>query len=221
MRSTLLIPMLIVSTLFAGCAARALSPEEAKAFASLSLSEFLKARFAADRQSKSVQNGYVYEAFFNGVNFSQLERPFRELASFCSAQGSDFRLVKAFDGDPIGRYVANPLVWANSYREDAKAVAEKMRLHPMVVQLTGENAAESGFKDAQLYNSKFKTVEAKMAYEKAALRGAFGLFDCINPTTNSKRWSSVVLPVGFQLKQANNDLLNNALLIQIAPTEVK
>ena len=86
-----------------GCATSALTVEDAKQYASLDLNEFLAKRFN-DKQSRKVGNAIRYEAYFNDVNFVQLERPTTELVNFCKAQGGTAERTEAYSGDLFQRY---------------------------------------------------------------------------------------------------------------------
>lgn len=187
-----------------GCAVEAITPQAAQSFASSSIDDFLSQRFS-DKQSEKAPAGYVYQAFFNAVNYRQLERPSKEIDAFCLAQNGQLKLSSKYSGNPIGRYVANPLVWAEGYRKYAEKV------YPVGAGIF----AELGYEDAQKFNHTFRTTEAQETYKKVSSAGAFGLFTCVDTQSLKSKWSVAITPVGFRLKDAGNDLSNNSMFLQV------
>lgn len=197
------INIIVVSLIVSGCAVQAITPDAARSFRGVSIDNFLSSRFT-DPQSKMVKGNFLYEAFFNGTNYRQLERPVTELSSFCSANEGKLSNIAPFKGNPLGKYIADPLKWADNLRRIQQANN---------AALSG-TAAEVGYDLAVDFNSTFKTLEAKQAYQKASAKGAFGTLECKLP--NGDSWRTAILPVGFKLKEANNDLSNNMMVLQIS-----
>lgn len=192
-----------------GCASEAMTPTAATKYASLNLTQYLAIRFS-DKQSRKIPHGHLYEAYFNGVNYRQLERPSGEVDALCQAQSGSLRLQTKYAGDPTGRYIEDPLVWAQNFG----------RAQERVNQTLGWAAAEVGYEQAQRFNQLFRTTEAREAYMKALASGAFGLFECLDsaPPKNSK-WSVAIMPAGMTLKDPMNDLSNNMMLILVLVVE--
>lgn len=198
--------LVAITVCLVGCAVEAISPDAARSFRDVSVDSFLQNRFS-DPQSKRYDGKYLYEAYFNLVNYRQLERPVSELRSFCIANDGNFINVKKFTGDPIGAFIANPFLWAEEFRRAQLSVS------PSLPSLS-RTAAEIGYDSAIRFNTRFKTTEAKEAFEKVAAKGAFGIFEC--RLKDHASWQASVLPIGFKLKDANNDLSNNVLFLQIS-----
>lgn len=195
-----------------GCATSTLSSQEAKAFKSMSLGEFLEHRFNDGREAQFHGNTVRYSAFFNSANNVQLSRPTTELSNFCSAGGGQFTAIIRYTGDPVGKFFLNPTSEALSGAAYAVAIGRPELAYTV---------ASMVYNEAMRVNALFNSEATKAAYNNAAASGIYGTFSCGYKDKKQNDWRVNVLPVGFKPRDPSNHLIVSELIIEIAPLRAK
>jgi len=179
----------LFAILLSGCAASAISVEEARKYAGLNVSEFLDKRFAGDGRVQRVNGTYRYKAFFAGSNIRFILRPATELRNFCTAQGGQPVLVRLHHGNPVGRFFTSPLMAGLQ----THAYARSRGVDPG----TAGRASLLAMQEQSRLNTYLGDAEARQAYAEAGRSGAFGTWEC-RDGAGSRKWAVSVLPVSFQ-----------------------
>lgn len=179
---------LLSALLLSGCASSAISVEEAKKYAGLSVTEFLDKRFVGDQRARKFNGTYRFTAFFTYENINYLLRPATELLNYCTAQGGTASRTQVHHGNPVGRYFTSPLitgiqtdVYARS-RGATESVTRQATLYAM--------------QDQHALNTYLGERESKRAYEAAVGKGAFGTWEC-RDGAGGRKWAVSVLPVSY------------------------
>lgn len=184
-----------------GCATSALTIEDAKQYASLDLNEFLAKRFN-DKQSRKVGNTIRYQAYFNDVNFVQLERPTTEIVNFCNAQGGTAERTETYSGDLFQRYRTS----ATRAFLEGSAYARSRGLSRDQAAAVGEELADQ----AQQHN---KMVDARARGYKTDWYGEWSCRGAARP------WRVIIVPVGLTPHVLGNVGSGNVdmMVIEITP----
>lgn len=162
-----------------GCATSALSVEGAKQYASLDLNEFLAKRFS-DKQTERVGNSIRYDAYFNDVNYAQLERPTTELVNFCKAQGGNAERTVAYSGDLFQRY-----------RTSATRAFLEGSTYARSRGLSRDQAAEVGQELADQAQQRNKMVNARARGYKTDWYGEWSCQGVAKP------WRANIVPISL------------------------
>lgn len=198
----------IILFALSGCATSNITAVEAKQFASLSLVDFLKVRFQ-DRQSFAVKNTVRYLAYFNDVNFRQLERPTFELWAYCDAGNGKMDNLKPFAGDPVGRFFSTPIEAAIQGSLYAQSVGRS--------GLALGTAAHAVLLNEQI-NAYYGAADARKAYSTMRDKGVYGIWECTYEGTDRKPWRASVLPIGYAPPSDPGNLLtNHRMVLEITP----
>ena len=207
---------LFSTLLLSGCATSAISVDEAKKYAGLSVTEFLDHRFAKDRRVRKINGTYRYTAYFNDVNFNYLLRPTIELQNFCAAQGGSAVRTHAHQGNPVGRYFTSPLLTGMQTEAYARSRGASDPI--------AGRASMMAMQDQHELNTRMGEGESKRGYASAVERGVYGTWECRDASGTSK-WAVSVLPVlysprttpvgSFDLGQAAGG--SASILIEITP----
>lgn len=191
-----------------GCATSTLTQSESKQYADLSLVDFLETRFQ-DRQSVAVKNTVRYLAYFNDVNFIQLERPTVELRNFCQAGAGKMLRTQAHTGNPLGKFFSTPA--GNALRGFLYSTS---RGRPDLAQ----DVAVRTFLLTEFVNSYFEEAEAQRAYATVRDKGTFGTWECKYEQGERKPWRVDVLPIVYAPRRDPGNLLtNHRMIIEVTP----
>lgn len=183
--------------LLAGCAPSAITVDDAKQYAGLGLNEFLAKRFA-DRQSKYEGDVVRYKAYFNDINYTQLERPTTELMNFCKAQGGTLERTQAYAGNPFGRYYVSPLAAGMEGAAYARAKGSTSTITGAV--------AQDRMEEAQRQNDE---VNARAKGYRSLLYGEWTCQGIANP------WRANVVPIEFVPRKPDGSSVVDVMLIEI------
>lgn len=204
-----LVASLLIAQL-AGCATSTLTPSEAKPLANLSLVDFLNTRFQ-DRQSVVVKNTIRYLAYFNDVNYRQLERPTTELSNFCRAGGGTMSRSKAFLGNPVGDFFYTPS--QNALKKYQQLV---MTARPNVET----DAALQSILLHYQRNVILGAADAKKAYSEVLEKGTFGTWVCTYQKPPHVSWQVDVIPIIYAPPSDPGNLLtNHRMILEVTPLQ--
>lgn len=191
----------LMSLFVAGCATSALTVEDAKQYAGLDIHQFLEQRFR-DNQSKRVEGGIRYKAYFNDVNYAQLKRPTTELINFCKAQGGNPERTKAYAGNPFGRYYVPPVAAGIQAGTGALARGATAGVASAVIQ--------DGIEAAQRQNEEVD--QRSLGYRVS--KELYGEWTCQGI---ARPWTTSVIPVEFIPRRPDGSLTVDVMMIEIRP----
>lgn len=201
-----------ISVGLAGCATGTLTQAQAAQYASMGLPEFLSARFN-NSKPLGADGSVIYEAYFNHLNYRQLERPTTELQYFCQAGGGTAKRTAIYTGDPLGKPFA-------ALRQDV--LHQEM---PVAVRLYGSgNDSESVWARNDFMADKMMKAAsatgldvANKGWNAVKDKGLYGIWEC-RYSSNRPRWAAAVIPLRLiPSPDARDPLFSPEILIEIAP----
>lgn len=201
-----------ISSGLAGCATSTLTQTQAAQYASMGLPEFLSARFN-NSKPLSANGSVIYEAYFNHLNYRQLERPTTELQYFCQAGGGVAKRIAAYNGNPLGKSFA-ALRQVVQYQEMPVAV----KLYGSGNDL-GSAWARNDFMAGKMMKAASDTGldVANKGWNEVKDKGLYGIWKC-QYSDNRPQWAAAVIPQRFiPSPDAKDPLFSPEILIEIAP----
>lgn len=181
----------------AGCATSTLSVEDAKQYAGLSINEFLGKRFG---DGKAPRGAVQYKAYFNDVNYTQLQRPTTELVNFCKAQGGNPERVKPFTGNPFASYYKSPFVAG----VQGAAYARSRGANESIANSVGQDV------EAQAKAQNEEVDRRSKGYRIS--KDMYGDWTCQGA---ARPWTVSVVPVQFIPQPASQTLPVDVMMIDI------
>ena len=201
---------LLSTLLLSGCATSAISVEEAKKYAGLSVTEFLDNRFVKDRRARKINGTYRYTAYFNDVNFNYLLRPTIELQNFCAAQGGSAVRTHVHQGNPVGRYFTSPLLTGMQTEAYARSRGASEPI--------AGRASIIAMQDQHELNTRMGEHESRRDMRRQ-LKEFYGTWECRDASGTSK-WAVSVLPVLYSPEQRQSDHLILARQLVVLPVSL-
>ena len=157
----------------------------------------------------AAKNTIRYLAYFNDVNFRQLERPTAELWNFCQAGTGKMKRIQAHGGNPVGKFYTTPVqaAWLGSLYASAAGRPD----------LAADTAARTVLLNDQV-NAYYGAEDAKKAYAAVRDKGTFGTWECKYEQSERKSWRVDVLPIAYAPPSDPGNLLtNHRMIIEVTP----
>ncbi len=161
---------------------------------------------------------YINFAPYSAQNIQYIERPKKELARYCQANGGSFRSVAYFSKDivadayisPIKSYLgAKASLSRIDYSVDGRG---KIKLSKQAV----ETLARDQYMQAEKINRMHDIRGSISGYMAAVQAGSFGRFACISRRTNNPQWNVSIIPIMYKPSHSDS-FAQEALYIGINP----